>query len=330
MKKKKIKIIIILIIIILILLGIFVGKIISDKLSKINFMSLDNDNLAINDDLYNQVSEVLTKNQFDNIKKIVLLGMDNQNPEYAGDNGRTDTIMILAINSEQKQLKMISIPRDTYVEIEGHGKDKINQAYAFGKEQLTIKTINQNFGLDLTEYITIDFAGLIHVINDIGGIELKITRQEMNYINGASYIAYGVSGNKQKKLTKYGTITLDGEQALTHSRNRKVGDDFTRAGRQRQVLEAIMNKMSKMDVGDINNFIDLFLKEVTTNINISNYMGVLSNVLLNKSTYFNNITSAQVPTREYAKDQYIKGIYYFVVDDPEMLKEKMLDYLYKE
>lgn len=336
-KKKKNKILILVMVVVLLALifaGIVVGGFISGKLSNMNIKGVNKSDLAVNDDLYNSISDNMTESEFKNIKTIVLFGIDTQSIDDGQDEedflGRTDTIMIASINTEKKTIKLISIPRDTYAEIEGHGKMKVNYAYSFGQEQLAIKTINQNFGLNLTEYITIDFVGLVHVINDIGGIELKITKEEEKYINGASKLAYGVSGNKIKYLTSYGTVTLDGEQALTHSRNRKVGDDFTRAGRQRQVLEAIMSKIFKMDAGEISDTIDVFLKEVTTNINFAEYMGILSDILLNKSTYFSNITSAQVPTREYAKDTYIDGIYYFVPDDPEMLKEKMLDYLYRE
>ena len=302
------------------------------KLSNINIKDIDKNNLGINDNLYSQVSGSISEADLKNIKSFVLFGIDTQSSGDGQDEegflGRTDTIMVIAVNTKTKQLKMISIPRDTYVEIEGYGKNKINHAYAFGEAQLAVKTINQIFGLNLTEYITIDFEGLVHVINDIGGVQLQITEAEREFINTYSNLAYSISGNKKKYLPSYGTVTLDGEQALTHSRNRKVGDDFTRAGRQRKVLEAIMTKMSKMDVGEISNFIDMFLKEVTTNINISEYMGVLSDVLLNKNTYLNNITSAQVPTREYAKDTYIDGLYYFVPNNIEELKEKMIEYLY--
>ena len=334
-KKSKLWILILTIIFLAIVLGIMiVGDFIAGKFSNINIKEIDKEQLAINDDLYNQVSDSLTENEYNNIKTLVLFGIDTQGEgdgqEYEDFLGRSDSIIVVAIDSNKKNIKMISIPRDTYVEIEGHGKTKINSAYAWGEAQLAVQTINQNFGLNLTEYITVDFAGLIQVINEIGGIEVKISYEEMENINRFSQKAYDISGNKRNVLTRYGTILLDGEQALTHSRDRKVGDDFTRAGRQRQVLEAIANKMSQMDAGKISNFLDLFLKEVTTNINISEYMGILSDVLLNKSTYLNNIISAQVPTREYAKDTYIKGIYYFVPDNPEDLKEKMLDYLYRK
>lgn len=332
-KKKRAKIVIILILAIIVLCGILVGRFLASRFSNINFKEIDKDQLAVNDDLYNQISDSISADEYRNIKTFVLFGIDT---ESIGDGqseenfaGRTDAIIITSINTQKKTLKMISIPRDTYVDIEGYGKNKINHAHVFGEEQLSVKTINQNFGLNITDYVTIDFSGLINVIDDIGGIELTITQQEKNYINERAKFIYRAHNKKTKTLTSYGTVTLDGTQALTHSRNRTVGDDFTRAGRQREVLEAIVNKMSKMDASEIINFAEVFLNEVTTNINITEYMGTLSDILLNKSTYLNSIVSGQVPTREYAKDQYIDGIYYFVPDEHEMLKEKMLEYLYK-
>lgn len=323
------KLFIALIIIIVMLLGVYVGK----KIFSYKISDLDHSSLYINDKLYNQISDNVAEEEYKKIRNIVLFGIDTQS-KYDGQDeegfiGRSDTIIILSFNTLKKKIKIISIPRDTYVEIDGHGKDKINYAYAFGGAQLAVNTINKNFDLNIKEYITIDFAGLVNIINDIGGIDLYITKEERNHINTFSYLPYEISGNERVVLTSYGNITLDGEQALAHSRNRTTGgDDFKRTERQREVLEAIMDKLLKQNVNQILNTMETFLKEVTTNINVGDYMGIISDVLLNKSSYFSDIVSAQVPTREYAKDAMIDGIYYFVVDDPELLKEKMLEYIY--
>lgn len=317
----------------LVLAGMVVRSYISGKLSNLNIKEINKDDLGIDSEFYSKVSDELTNLEFNSINNVVFFGIDTQSAGDGQDDpnflGRSDTIIIASINPKYKSLKLISIPRDTYAEIEGHGKMKINHAYAFGQEQLAIKTINSNFGLDITEYATVDFAGLVHVINDIGGIELKITQAERDFINSASKIAYDVSGRTQKKLTSYGTVTLDGEQALTHSRNRSIGDDFTRAGRQREVLEAILTKMSTMSISEILGKLDIFLKEVTTNINVTDYIGTITEVLMNKDAYLNNIISVQVPSKDYATGQYIKGIYYFVPSDTERMKEDMITYLYK-
>lgn len=334
-KKSKIWIIVIVdIILVLLFLGIYAGSYVSKKLSNLTFKSLDEEGLAINEELYAKVSDEYSRKEFNSIKNIVLFGLDTQSVGDGQDNpnfmGRSDSIIIVSMNPKYKSLKMISIPRDTYAEIEGYGKTKINHAYEYGQEQLALKTINQNFDLDLTEYITIDFAGLINVINDIGGIELSITKAERDFINSNSWLAYDLTNKKVKKISSYGTVKLDGEQALTHSRNRKVGDDFTRAGRQRQVIEAIMNKMSKMSFSEISSHVDVFLQQATTNINVMEYLGLISDVLFNKDSYLGNIISLQCPSKDIAKGQYIGPTYYFVPSSTEKMKEEMLYLLYQK
>lgn len=318
----------------IIVLGVITGSTISNKLSYLNVKLLNEENLAVNSELYGKVSDVLTENEFNSIKNIVFFGIDTQSDGDGQDDpnfmGRTDSIIIVSINPKYKTLKMISIPRDTYAEIEGYGKTKINHAYEYGQEQLALKTINQNFGLNLTEFVTIDFAGLINVINDIGGVQLSITQAEKNFINENSKLAYELTKSSVKKLSSAGLVTLDGEQALTHSRNRTIGDDFTRAGRQRQVLEAIMNKISKMSMGEINKHIDVFLQQVTTNVNVMDYISIITDVLFNKDTYLDGIISAQCPSKDIATGQYIGPTYYFIPSSIEKMQEEMLDYLYRK
>lgn len=329
--KKKLKIgrIILLVILILIIAaGIYVGSFISGKLSKLNIQEIDTSDLGVNDELYQEVSDTLSKSEFENIITFALFGTDSRDTDNMSA-GRSDTIIIASVNTKFKTIKLISIPRDTYVEVPGYGKTKINHAYAYGGEALAIKTINQNFGLNITEYATIDFSGLIHIINDLGGITMNITKDEMEYINSHSSEAYKITGRTYKELTSYGNVTLSGEQALTHSRNRTVGNDFTRAGRQREVLEAIMSKLASMGVSKILDMSDSFLQEVKTNINVMDYVGQLTDILMSSNQYMKNITSIQIPSTDYGSGEYIGGIYYFVADS-EKMRADMIDTIYRK
>ena len=294
----------IIVIIIVVLSGTAVG-LIMNKLGKMQFDELDKNNLGINNELYNDVSENLSKKEFNSIKNVALFGIDG---------GRSDAIIIASINPADNSIKLISIPRDTYVKVEGHGKTKINHAYAYGKEQLALKTINSNFGLNISEYITINFKGLANVINKIGGIEMTISKEEMEYINKFVHESYALTGKNTQLLTSYGKIKLTGEQALTHASNRTVGSDFEREERQRKVLAAAMDKLSKKSITEIWNISDSLLEEVKTNINVTEYMGVVADVIGKKDDYLNNITSEQVPSTEMGKGQSIDGVYYFVCD----------------
>ena len=312
-KRSKVKTIAIIIISILLIFAIIFGGLIyfaSKTLGKIGFESLDESQLGLNDELYNEVSSNVSQSEFNSIKNVALFGIDG---------GRSDTIIIASLNQTDHTIKLISIPRDTYVSVEGHGKTKINHAYAYGKETLALKTINENFGLNVSEYVTINFKGLINIINKIGGVELEISKSEMEYINENVSESYRLSGKSNvQKLSNYGKVTLNGEQALTHSRNRTVGNDFYREERQRDVITAVMEKVSKMGLTKIIGLSDSILSEVKTNLNITECIGILTEALGNSSEYLNNIESKQIPSDEAGngsgKGQMISGIYYFVSD----------------
>ena len=300
------------------------------KLSKVHYSAIDKDDLEVNKEIYTEVAaaipEIHSESEFKSVKTVVFFGIDTKEV-VSGYSGRSDTIVIVSINPMTKGISLVSIPRDTYVNISGYGKDKINHAYAFGNEQLAIKTINSNFGLNITEYVTIDFVGLIHVINKLGGVQLNITNEELGYINQRSTGSYAMTGNKVSKLVSSGLVTLSGEQALTHSRNRTVGNDFDRAGRQRMVLEALITKISLLSTDGILGISDSILSEVKTNINVTEYMGILSSVISEKNTYLKNMVSAQVPGAEYSSGKFINGVYYFTTDYVKA-KSDFVKYIY--
>lgn len=289
------------------------------KLSKIEVEKVDKSNLSVNanllEDVNSNLQSPMTKKEFDNVINIVLYGSDSRDMDMA--NGRSDTIMICSINLNTKKINLVSIPRDTYVDVEGYGKTKINHAYAYGKEQLSLKTLNSNFKMNLTEYITVNFDGLVEVIDTVGGININISKEEMQYINSRCYT----------RLTNYGDVVLDGEQALVHSRNRTQGNDFVRASRQRAVVQALITKISSLGLTEILKLSDELLPLVKTNINITNYIGILTDVLKDREHYLSNINSSQVPADDYAESQIIRGVYYYIAD-MEKATTQLYDVLY--
>lgn len=326
-KKSTAKKVIIGIVIVLVLIIAILAGIVYSKLSKINIEKLNEEDLDVNADLYDELSDKLSKNEFDNVVNIALFGSDSRDVNNASA-GRSDCIMVASLNKNTKKITLVSIPRDTYVNVPGYGKTKINHAYAYGGEQLAIKTINNNFDLNITEYVTVDFSGLINIINSVGGIKLNITKEEMNVLNQYLKDSYKITGKTYVPMTEYGYVTLNGEQALAHSRDRYVGSDFDRANRQRTVLMALMNKLASMNSDTLMAFIsDDFLTQVKTNINVTKYTGLISSLLKDKSSYLTDIKSVQVPSTDYASGQYIDGIYYFV-PDMEAAKQDMYKYLY--
>ena len=329
-KNKKGKVVLGIILLMLILIAIIVAVAAYAITNTLNSMvkdDLDETDLAINENIYDEITEYgITKSEFDSIVNIAFFGSDSRDLSNQ-EEGRTDTIMIMSLNPVKETVKMISIPRDTYVNIPGHGMDKINHSYWFGQEQLAIKTINSNFGLDISEYVTINFEGLIHVINAIGGVTVDITSGERDIINNHVRESYAITGKSYKALYDYGKVELSGEQALAHARNRSIGNDFERAARQREIIEAVMEKLSTRTMPELLDLVEIFLKEVKTNINVMDYVGLGTKVLANRGTYLDNITSAQVPSADDAKGQYINKIYYFVPNIKDA-KEDMLNYIY--
>ncbi len=330
MKKK----ILIAVIVIIILIGgaVLGGYLyIKHKLGYVNYEPIDESTLEKNENLYNEVETTganITESEFKEIQNILFFGSDSRDTSDASA-GRSDSIMVCSLNPVKKSIKLISIPRDTYVTIDGYGKTKVNHAYAYGGEQLSIKTINQNFGLSIDKYVTVDFSGLVNIINDVGGIELTISKDEMSIINGYLKEIYRLLGEEYKPMTEYGTVTLSGEEALAHSRNRYVGNDFTRASRQRDVLMALMKKMSTMEKSEILDLSDKFLQEVKTNLTSDEILSIITGVFASKDEYMNNIYSVQIPSTDYANGQTIDGVYYFV-SDISKAKADFIEYIYNK
>lgn len=213
---------------------------ITTKLNKINYKDISEENIKINEG----VGEFLT-----GYTNIALLGLDTQDETF--ENSRTDCIMVISINNETKEVKIASIYRDTYLNIEGYGLDKITHAHAYGKVPLALSTINQNLDLDITKYVTIDFETVVNIVDEIGGVEIKLTEAETTQIPG-------ISGE--------GTYNLTGKQALTYGRIRKIDNDYARTERMRTVLIKVFEKAKNLSYNEIYALIDMLLPEVTTNI----------------------------------------------------------------
>lgn len=326
---KYVKIVVILVIVIILAIVVLVGKYIADRMSKINFKDLDEDNLEINDNMYNELSDNLTQSEYDNIINIILLGSDSKNmdEQYSGN---SDCQIIISVNPKYKSIKLISIPRDTAADIEGFGVYKINYAFFLGKEELALKTINKTFDLNLKEYVTINISAMYDIINELGGVEVNITKDEMKWINEYIDMFYKFSGKPTQKVTKYGKVTLTGEQAAAHCKERMAGTDgdFGRTERQREVLTSLLNKIASQSPNEMSKSIDLILSQVTTNVDVAKYMTKLPEFITNKDAYLNNITSVMVPARSYSKEGNVNGVYLFR-PDIEKAKADFRKYMYE-
>lgn len=201
------------------------------------------------------------------IVNIALFGIDSHST--ATDNsksikGRSDSIIVLSINSDKKTVKMTSILRDSWVPMEYKGKmryDKINHAYAYGGPTLSVKTINQNFELDISEYASVSMYQLVSVIDDIGGIDIEITEKERIAIN-----SYSINGKRTDPVEKSGLVHLDGFQSLAYARIRKIDTDMKRAQRHQTVLTAMLKKIRTLPVSDYPSLLRKVLGRIETSM----------------------------------------------------------------
>lgn len=205
------------------------------------------------------------------IHNILLFGVDSRDE---GISGRSDSMMILTLNKKTKKIHLTSFMRDTVVDVDGHGKQKLNHAYAFGGAKLAMKTYNQNFNLAINEYITVDFQGVTHIIDSIGGVEVKIEPNEIGYLNDyLNHINTLPGVNKGESVTSAGLQTLSGAQALAYTRIRYTeGGDYKRTERQRTILEAMMKKAMKMGPIEMQNVLKTVSPYVETNLGFNDLM----------------------------------------------------------
>lgn len=266
-KKKKTgkKILIIIVIILAIVAGIAFAFI-QDKLGKINYVTLNNEELGI------------SENVKEGYRNIALFAVDSRNIN-SDDGSRSDGIIILSINEKTKDVKMVSVYRDTYVQVEGYGLTKVTHAYAYGGPTLAIKTLNQNLDLNISEFISVNFDAVATAIDEIGGVEIQIKSNEVAEMNKYIKETAQVTGKTANTIPSAGTYNLDGVQAVTYGRIRKVGNgDYERTQRMRTVIMTALNKAKKMGLSTLNNVIDKVLPKVQTNITSGDILGLASQI----------------------------------------------------
>src|SRR5699024_284569 len=204
-----------------------------------------------------------------------------------------------------------SLLRDTYVDIPNHGMDKLGHAHAYGGPELAIKTINQNFNMDIRDFAAVDFESFSKIIDIQGGIEIDIKPEEIKYVPGS----------------REGTQLLDGEQALAYSRIRKVGSDYQRTERQRIVLEKVLNKGMGAGVTKYPSLLNAILPHVETSLSKSATLSLGTSTLTSK---ISTIDQYRIPVKGYVHSQRINGISYEVPDTLEDNIGFLNNFIYKD
>lgn len=201
---------------------------------------------------------------------IALFGNDSRG-EGGEDGGpaRSDTIIIASLNNETKEVKLVSVYRDTMLEQEGQHYDKANVAYAQGGPEEAVNMLNRNLDLDIQDYVSVNFLALADVVDLLGGIELDLTYEEVVHMNNYCVETSEVTGKDYERIEpeEAGTYHLNGVQAVSYARIRYTsGGDFTRTERQRLLIEKVAEKAKKAGIVKINEIIDEVLPEVSTSL----------------------------------------------------------------
>ncbi|EHK2348954.1 LCP family protein [Clostridium perfringens] len=264
----------------------------------------------------NTVDEDIKFKEVPGITNILLLSSDARPGE---DVSRSDSIMILTIDNINKKLKVTSLMRDMLVKIDGHGEEKLNHAFAYGGPTKTIETIQNNFGIKLNNYVIVDFNAFVKVIDSINGIEVTVKDYELDELN--KYILDG-GGSEEDLLPSPGTYNLNGYQALSYARIRKVGNgEYERTERQRAVLQIALEKVKDMSTVKLVSLLNELFPYVKTNISLGNAMDYGFTALnVGKKCNF-EIEQFRVPLDSISKGGIInnKG-WVFVIDKVETSK----------
>ena len=265
------RIILVILIIIVILAGIAAG-LVADKLGKINVEEIDKTAIGISEE---------TKEELSGYRNIALLGIDSRADDY-GLGNRSDCIIIASMDQKTKNIKLMSVYRDTYMQVEEHGKavlDKVTHAYAYGGAQNSLKALNTNLDLNISEYVTVNFDAVIAAVDAMDGITIDIDNSEIKYINDYINATSQSSGVKSSSITKAGKQKLDGVQAVAYSRIRyTAGGDYKRTERMRTVIEAMLTKAKSLSVGQLNKLVDTILPRVSTNISVTEILGLVPSI----------------------------------------------------
>ncbi len=233
----------------------------ASKLGKLDRQEIPDGDIVVN-------KEVEEQDLGTGYLNVALFGTDSRSGQL--DKGtRTDCIIVASLNKETKEIRMVSVYRDTLLDIEDGQLQKCNAAYAFGGPTQAINMLNKNLDLDIQEYVTVDWGAIANAIDLLGGVEIDVQEVEIKYLNKFVKETAKAAKKKAHKVKKAGPQKLDGVQATTYARIRSTaGGDFTRTERQRLVIEKIVEQAQKADLSTINKVIDKVFPTIKTSFSV--------------------------------------------------------------
>lgn len=278
-KKKKKKMIVLVIIEVLALLVIAAGAFayfyVQNQYDKIETVAFQKHDVATNPDLPSSVVETSK-----GYRTIMFYGVDARNNSDLTKNANSDSVIICSINNDTKEIKLVSILRDTMVQTTDGKYHKLTDVYAAYGVQEALETINRNFDLNITEYVTVNWYAVAETIDLMGGLDIEITDKEAAAINQFLWETSKSTGIASSNVDVYeGVHHLDGIQSTTYARVRNVGHhDITRAERQRKVISLMLEKAKQSSIGTLNDICNTVFPNISTNLTLSDILSLASDV----------------------------------------------------
>lgn len=282
---------------------------------------------------------------------IAMFGVDTRNSEFKG---LSDVTMILTVDNTHGAVKMTSILRDSLVHIDGEGygggyydqNDKMNAAYSYGGPELAIRTLNQNFGLRIDSYVTINFVNMAAIVDAFGGVEMEVTADEVDEINrNLNFLIYEVEDKKNEDMARgvyedmnypkvlqtdfmtatadVDTYLLNGNQAVSYGRIRNIGSDFGRVERQQKVLSGLIDRIKLLNFSDYPTLVKKLVPYCETNLELNDILGMLPILATDL-----DVERISVPDPNFETD--LQDINYDLVYDLENAAKRMSAFMFEE
>lgn len=271
--KKKLILFIFEIVLLLVVLGVL--WIYNSTLGKINYEdSLTTSEAGVNDDIEDDTIQTMH-----GYLNVALFGLDSRDMGTYDAGSNSDCIMIASLNYDTNEVQLVSVYRDTYLNIGDSKYRKANAAFASGGAEQAVKMLNSNLDLSITKYVCVDWKALIEVIDALDGIELDLTSEEVYWTNEYQNETSVKTGYKKQELSGSGKMKLNGLQAVAYTRIRyTAGDDYLRTSRQRLVLQAILDKAKQADIATLTSMCTTIMDDISTNFSAAEILGYAKNV----------------------------------------------------
>lgn len=249
------------------------GLYVFSRLNKMQGVNIKSGDVIVNEKIPEKEKEVM-----ETYTNIALYGVDSREGRLDIE-AHSDALMVASINNKTKDIKLVSVYRDTYLDNTNGEYRKATECYFFGGPSRSINMLNKNLDLDIQDYVTVDFNVVADVVEKIGGVEIDVQPEEIQYINGYQDEGAQVTGHQKVEVTSAGPQILNGLQTLSYCRIRyTTGDDYKRTERQRSVLEKILEKVKQMPVTDLVGLVNEMFDHVSTSLSLTEMIALAKDV----------------------------------------------------